>query len=254
MGYDQELTVAFMPWCGSTRDVAALQDRLTQGLAGKQTGGPTFARIPRGLLVGRLSTDGLLSAIDIGARGRAWALIILFEPQPMPIRMVDRLLPKAQRRPTGLLVRLDPRRPRAGLIDTVLQLHAALLRARSEATWRAVDARRRHRTHTAAAVELGCSMQAVSKHVREGHLEATAGTRAVLAALLKSPEPQAVRSDGVGGRGPSTWQPPALEVRVDPQPSAVEETPDFVDFHNPLRLGPFTAMFTDDSADPTADG
>jgi hypothetical protein len=192
--------VAFGPWNGRP-DRFALTDALRSVTATSVGVPPRFHHHDREVFVDLLNLPGLLAALQVGCRGSDWACAVFLLPTPNPTSAGLRVLRQARRVPWGVKVRRDHRDPRVDAVQATLGLHVTTLRQRTERQWAAIDAVRRCGSATAAAAELGCSVQAVSKHVRLSHLRATFGTGTILHTLLNEhPGPAYFGSSADPGR------------------------------------------------------
>lgn len=142
------------------------------------------------VLIDFLTPAALMAVLTATLRGEAWAAGIFLRPPLDPRFDAIRVVEQAKRSRWGVAVRVDRKDPAARQVDALLGLHATLLRQRSPAMWRALDAKARHGTASAAAGALGCSQQAVSKHLRQSSRAATSQTRVVLEALLAARRPE----------------------------------------------------------------
>lgn len=141
-------------------------------------------------LIDLLTPLALLDVIGAAARGNEWAIGVILQPPRDPRFAATRLIPEMRRSPWGAAVHQDRHDPAASPIHAALAPHVTLLRQRSPANWRALDARASHRTATAAAQELGCSQQTMSRHLDRSNRLATANTARVIEALLQSRDRQ----------------------------------------------------------------
>lgn len=198
MGYVPEIAVALVPWrSGAT--LGALHEALEPrfGPVALNAPQPELAALvkPRrkgfegGVMLDRLSPNGLIAAIDIGARGNHWAIAICARPTTSVVPLMRRTAIEAKRRPWGAAVRRDHLHPIVPTLDTVINLHVAVLRSRRPTAWRAIDAVRQHGTATLAAKALGCSTQAITRQLRESNAKATGETARLIAHLFEYTPP-----------------------------------------------------------------
>lgn len=147
----------------------------------------------------------LVAILSAVCRGDDWAVGIHLDPPPDPRMAALRIAEQATRSPWGVAVRVERGTgafrtgdaARTASLDATLAMHTTLLRQRSEACWRALDAIAEHGTATAAAAALGCSQQAVSAHLARANHLATARTALAVETILAAP-----RSDPAGARYP----------------------------------------------------
>ena len=169
----------FAPWDWS------IQERIDRALRPW----PTDRRRQQGnvgglVLLDFLTPAAVLAVFDAALRADAWAAGLILRPASDPRMEAGYVAKHAKRSPWGVAVRTDRRDQTARQVDAALAAHATLLRQRTPATWRALDAVAEHRTATAAANALGCSQQAVSAHLARSNRIATSQTRVVIEALL----------------------------------------------------------------------
>ncbi len=165
-------------------DLSALHARVEGALARWPVDRPRISRHAGLLLVDALPPRAMFAALAVVLRGDAWACGVFLRPPTDPRLSATHLIGEARKSAWGVAVRRDPSDPAALPVHAALGPHATLLRQRSEAVWTAVDAVSVHRTATAAARELGCAQQTVSRHLARADLAAAAQTRVVVEALL----------------------------------------------------------------------
>lgn len=170
----------------SAETVHAVLERGSAANAAAGMPAPTLVPHMGLALLHGLTPSALLSALGTVTRDPALVACVWFVPPTQPSFSATREIPRARRSPTGLHF---PRWPLDGSAEgaaAVVSLHAAVLRARTPAQWRTVEALARHRTQTAAAMVLGCSHQAVGRTARRANAGVTGKTITALAPLVAS--------------------------------------------------------------------
>lgn len=178
---EASLLVALSPWKAWE---PFPHDRVDAALARWPTDRPRQWGHTNMVLIDFLPPAALLAILDATLRGDAWAAGVFLRPPLDPRFDAIRVVEQAKRSRVGVAVRVDRKDPAVRQVGALLGLHATLLRQRSPATWRALDAKAKCGTASAAAEALGCSQQAVSAHLRRSNRGATSQTRIVLEALL----------------------------------------------------------------------
>lgn len=147
------------------------------------------------MLVDSVPVGAMLALLSALCRGDDWAIGIHLDA-PLDPRMASlRIASAAKRSPWGVSVRVERGQvafrtgdfARTASLDATLAMHATLLRQRSPACWRALDAVAEHGTATAAAAALGCSQQSISAHLKRSNHLATARTALAIETLLAAP-------------------------------------------------------------------
>ncbi len=161
-----------------------LEERVEQVLRRWPVDRPRISRHLDLLLVDALPTPAMLAVLAAAMRGEGWACGVFLRPPCDPRLAATRVIEDARRSPWGVAVRRDPADRASVTVNAALAPHVTLLRQRSAAVWAALDAVAVHRTATAAARELDCSQQTVSRHLARANCAAVAQTRLVVEALL----------------------------------------------------------------------
>lgn len=170
--------------CTRAQTDESLDEVLARVLARWPVDRPRRSRHCGLLLVDALPVPALFAVLSAVLRGQDWACGVFLRPPADPRFAATRLIQEARRSPWGVAVRRDPTDPAVRNVHAALGPYATLLRQRSPAVWTAVDAVARHGTATAAAAELGCAQQTISRHLAKANLVATGQTRVVVEALL----------------------------------------------------------------------
>ncbi|MDO9354164.1 MAG: hypothetical protein Q7T55_10740 [Solirubrobacteraceae bacterium] len=96
-----------------------------------------------------------------------------------------RAIRQAREAPYGIVVARGPATPTTTVAAALLSLHVAVLRGRTPAQWRTIDARRRNQNVNKTAAALDCTHQTVSRSLARSGLSTTNHTRSALVALLE---------------------------------------------------------------------